>query len=272
MFQMYQNNALQRATNSDIVSVSASTERGENSAEKAFDGDRSTRWESIHGIDKSWIMFELKPNKIIETMKIYWETAAAAEYDIEFSDDKKQWTTAYAVFDGKESEERGIKFPPTVTRYVGIFCKKRLGDYGYSILDVDLNPQIFLPEEKINFTEATASSSDSSSPMDAIDGNPSTRWGSKQGVDPQWLQVKFEKTEKVRVVKLQWEKASAKEYEIQLSMDGLVWKTAAKIPDGKESETRTIFLAPGEANYLRMFGKTRNGEWGYSLFELEAYR
>jgi hypothetical protein len=273
MFQVNDKGPLVCATAGDIVSVKVSSERGVNTAEKAVDCDRTTRWESLHGIDKSWLIIELKPGRIIESMKIYWERAGAAEYDIRFSNDLKEWKTVYAVFDGRESDEKGIKFPPTAARYVGIFCKKRLGEYGYSILDIELNPQMLLPEEKVGLAGATASSSEASSPMDAIDGSASSRWGSKQAVDPQWLQVKLDPSpQKIRAVKIAWEKASAKKYEIQVSMDGNAWKTVSAINDGKESETRTIFFSPVEMSYLRVFGTSRNGEWGYSIWELEVYR
>lgn len=273
MFKMNEGGQPACATAKDIVSVRASTERGENTADKVIDCDRTTRWESLHGIDKTWLIIELKPGRVLESMKIYWERSAASEYDIRFSDDLKTWKTVYAVFDGRESDEKGIKFPPTVTRYVGIFMKRRTSDYGYSIYEIELNPQLLLPEEKVSLVNATASSSEGCSPSDAIDGNSSSRWGSKQGVDPQWLQAKLDPSpQKIRAVKIAWETASAKKYDIQTSMDGLEWKTVSKINDGKPAETRTIFFAPTDAAYVRVFGKARNGEWGYSIWELEAYR
>lgn len=264
---------LARATNKDIVSAKASTERGECSAMKACDGDIATRWESIHGIDKSWVFFELKPGRIVETLKITWEKASASEYEIKISEDGKNWQTVSAVFDGVEGEERSIKISPVAPRYLGVFCSKRLGEWGYSVFEVELNPLVFLPEDKVLTVEASSSSSgDVGGAQEAVDGNTGTRWESKHGVDPQWLQVRFDSSQKVRLVRIQWEKASAKKYEIQTSMDGTSWKTAAKISDGKEEESRVISFPPVEAQYLRMFGKSRNGEWGYSVFEMEIYR
>lgn len=272
-FKTDQSDLSMRASSRDIIESRACTERGENISEKAFDGDKNTRWESLSGIDKSWIIFKLKPGKILETMRIYWENAGASEYEIKISEDGKNWQAVSAVFDGMGGEERNIKFAPVETRYAGIFCSKRTGDWGYSIYEIELNPLVLLPEEKAVVSEATASSSSESvSPNDAVDGNPSSRWDSRHGIDPQWLQLKLDAPQKVRAVKIQWEKASAKKYEIQTSLDGSNWKTAARINDGKEEELRVITFPPVEAEYVRMFGRVRNGEWGYSIFEMEVYR
>ncbi|MFH1368010.1 MAG: discoidin domain-containing protein [Elusimicrobiota bacterium] len=273
LFTVNDSSDVKRATYKDIESAKASSERSDNIAIKAFDNDKLSRWESVHGIDNTWLMCKLKPGKLLESMKILWEKACASEYEIKVSEDGKNWQTVSAVFDGAEGEERSIRFAPVTTRYLGIFCNRRIGDWGYSILEVELNPVVLLPEDKVSIVEASASSEgDAGKAMDAVDGNTYTRWESKQGIDPQWLQAKLDSPQKIRIVKVIWEKASARKYEIQASMDGTNWKTVAKINDGKEEEQRVISFSPTEAEYVRMFGKTRNGEWGYSIFEFEIYR
>ncbi|TMM40974.1 MAG: carbohydrate-binding protein, partial [Actinobacteria bacterium] len=64
---------------------------------------------------------------------------------------------------------------------------------------------------------ATASSLESSSfpAGNAVDGNASTRWASKEGVDPQWLRVDLGAVAGISRVKLVWEAAYAKSYTIE---------------------------------------------------------
>lgn len=275
MFTVKDSGTVMRAENSDIIMTKASTERGENASEKAFDGEKGTKWESIHGVEKAWLIWKFKPGKTVETLKIFWDRACASEYELKVSEDGKRWQTIAAVFDGSESEERNLKFAPAQQGYMGIFCQKRSGDLGYSISDVIINPLVLLPEERAGFitSETTAASErDGGKAVSAADSDMNTRWESHQGIDPQWLAVKLDTAQKIRAVKVFWERASAKKYDIETSMDGRNWKTAARITDGKESEERIITFAPVEAQFVRVFGRSRNGEWGYSIFEVEVYR
>ncbi len=73
---------------------------------------------------------------------------------------------------------------------------------------------------------ATASSLESSSfpAGHAFDGNlTSTRWASKEGVDPQWLRVDLGASANLSRVKLTWEAAYAKACTIETSADSTTW-------------------------------------------------
>ncbi|QUQ72282.1 discoidin domain-containing protein [Kutzneria sp. CA-103260] len=120
---------------------------------------------------------------------------------------------------------------------------------------------------------ATASSVESSTyaASKAFDGNlTSTRWGSKEGSDPQWLQVDLGTVHSVTEVKLTWEAAYGKSYTIQTSTDGSTWSTVYSTTTGNGGTDDLTGLA-GSGRYVRMNGTARGTSYGYSLYEMQVY-
>jgi hypothetical protein len=120
---------------------------------------------------------------------------------------------------------------------------------------------------------ATASSLESSSfpAGNAFDGNlTGTRWASKEGVDPQWLQVDLGASATISHVKLTWEAAYAKSYTIQVSADGQTWTTIYTTTTGNGATDDLTGLA-GTGRYVRMHGTVRGTAYGYSLYEMQVY-
>ncbi len=105
----------------------------------------------------------------------------------------------------------------------------------------------------------------------AIDGNANSRWESEIGVDPQWIYLDMGGTYDVTEVIISWEAASAKTYEIQVSDDAQNWTTVKTITDGASGETRDIVLdEPASGRYVRIYGTSRNLDYGYSIFEINV--
>jgi hypothetical protein len=105
----------------------------------------------------------------------------------------------------------------------------------------------------------------------AVDGNMDTRWSSTYS-DPQWYQVDLGKRYDIKKVIIHWEFASARDYSIEESNDGIKWTSVIKknnMPAGQRSDT--INNLPGGARFIRMYGTARTSAWGYSIFEFEAY-
>ncbi len=118
---------------------------------------------------------------------------------------------------------------------------------------------------------ATASSSQNSSftPQQAFDGNTtSTRWSSEFS-DPQWLEVDLGSTQSICQVQLYWEAAYATGFQIQTSNDGTNWTPVYSTTTGTGG-TQTLDVS-GSGRYLRMYGTARATQYGYSLWELEAF-
>jgi hypothetical protein len=105
-------------------------------------------------------------------------------------------------------------------------------------------------------------------PSFAVDGNPRTRWSSRFS-DPQWISVDLGAPVAVSRVKLVWEAAYGKDYEVQGSPDGSSWTTLARVTDGDGDVDE--HAVSGVARYVRVYGTRRSGPYGFSLYEIEVY-
>jgi hypothetical protein len=104
----------------------------------------------------------------------------------------------------------------------------------------------------------------------AVDGDSTTRWGS-QFSDPQWIYVDLGSTYTIREVKLNWEHAAGKDYQIQVSSDAAGWTTIQTVTGNTTSGWHDYPALSGAGRYLRIYGTTRLTQYGYSLFDLNVY-
>nr|WP_183602799.1 hemoblobin-interacting domain-containing protein [Paenibacillus phyllosphaerae] len=121
---------------------------------------------------------------------------------------------------------------------------------------------------------ATASASTQPQPANlAIDGNASTRWESATA-DPQWIAVDLGAVYKLDAVVLKWEGAYGKGYKVQAATSASPgegdWVDVFTEANGNGG-TDTIVLGGTEARHIRAYGTVRGTQYGYSLWELEAY-
>ncbi|GAA0576074.1 hypothetical protein GCM10010172_71030 [Paractinoplanes ferrugineus] len=117
---------------------------------------------------------------------------------------------------------------------------------------------------------ATASSTESGAyaASAAVDGNTGTRWSSAFS-DPQWLRVDLGATATITSVKLTWEAAYAKSFQIQTSADGSTWTTVYSTTTGTGG-TQSLTVR-GSGRYVRVNGTVRATPYGYSLWEFQVY-
>jgi hypothetical protein len=71
-------------------------------------------------------------------------------------------------------------------------------------------------------------------------------------------------------VTLDWERAYAKSYRIELSADGASWRTAWSTNAG-DGGLDTARFAGTPARYVRVHGLERGTGWGYSLHEVGVH-
>lgn len=102
----------------------------------------------------------------------------------------------------------------------------------------------------------------------AVDGSYGSRWSSAY-VDPSWIQVDFGSVKAVNRVVLRWEAAFGRGYQIQLSPDAATWTTVFSTTTG-DGGIDDVAVS-GSGRYLRIFGTARGTQFGYSLWEIEAY-
>jgi hypothetical protein len=102
----------------------------------------------------------------------------------------------------------------------------------------------------------------------AVDGDEKTRWSSAFR-DPQWLTVDLGVAVPLSKVRINWEAAYAKDYELQVSTDGSQWTTVRRVKDGDGgSEEQEV---DATARYVRVMGTRRATPYGYSIWELQVF-
>lgn len=105
------------------------------------------------------------------------------------------------------------------------------------------------------------------------DGNFTTRFGSKRGVDPGWVYVDLGEIKTIDEVRLYWETAYGKSYRIQVTEDPSQegnWRDVYSTTTG-QGGIETITFDEVQARYVRMYGTVRATIYGYSIWEFEVY-
>lgn len=137
----------------------ASSDDGENSAEKAIDGDEGTMWRTEYIQDQT-VTDEEKANENItlswnspqtfDTVKVKWGGGYMKGYKLQTSDDGETWTDMYEVTSGIASEYRNIRLKEAVTtshlRLQGI----TFGAYCFEIYEIQVYDQTNVSVESIN--------------------------------------------------------------------------------------------------------------------------
>ncbi len=105
-------------------------------AANATDGSYSTRWSSVFA-DPQWLTVDLGGNYAINRVKITWETALAAAYEIQVSSDNSNWSTIRSVTGNTTTTNDQTGLSGTA-RYVRIYGTSRATVYGYSIYELEV--------------------------------------------------------------------------------------------------------------------------------------
>ncbi len=136
---------------------------------------------------------------------------------------------------------------------------------------VDTVSEALCAEARLTVVAASASSQESSSlsAAKAVDNNASTRWGSTFA-DPQWLQLDLGSSKTVSRVVFKWETAASRHYLLQVSDDGVLWRTRfIELQGNGGTDEITNLNATGR--YVRIYSHARTTNYGVSLWEVELY-
>ena len=101
------------------------------------------------------------------------------------------------------------------------------------------------------------------------DRNYGTRWSSNYS-DNEWISIDLGYTYLLDSIKIRWEAAYASDFQIQVSGDGNNYTTIQNVNNNTSTYNKFIFQKL-EANFIRIFGTKRATQWGYSIYEIEAY-
>jgi CxxC motif-containing protein (DUF1111 family) len=107
------------------------------------------------------------------------------------------------------------------------------------------------------------------SPDKAIDHDDNSRWSSL-AADDQYLTLDFGSSKTITRVHINWENAHATEYMLQVSDDNRNWTTIRTVTNSAGG-VEDITDLNGQGQYLRMQGVKRSTNYGYSIFEIQAF-
>ncbi len=252
------------------TATASSLENGDFPAAFAVDGNLGTRWSSAFS-DPQWIQLDFGATIALERAVLHWEAAYSANYDLQLSDNGTDWHTVYSDRNGNG----GVDDIPLSGsgRFLRVYSHARGTQWGNSLWEIQVYPSDDSGSEQLLTKPGSAVASSlevASLPAnDAVDGNPNTRWSSAYA-DPQWLYVDLGDRFNVSRVKLVWEVAFGRDYQIQVSDDAHSWQTIKSVTgsDGGVDEHPGL---TGQGRYVRMLGTARGTGWGYSLWEFEVY-
>jgi hypothetical protein len=103
----------------------------------------------------------------------------------------------------------------------------------------------------------------------AVDADGNTRWSSSYA-DNQYIIVDLGTNYSVSQVKLAWESAYAKQFQIQTSTNNSTWTTVYS-NYSSTGGTQTITFAATTARYVKVYCIQRATTYGFSLYEFEIY-
>lgn len=119
------------------MSASASSQEAASyPASAAIDGNPNTRWSSQFW-DPQWLIVDLGQVQFVKRVKLTWETAASADYDIRVSNDGANWTTVYTDAYGNGGID-DISTLSVAARYVKVYSRSRVTSYGNSLWEVEV--------------------------------------------------------------------------------------------------------------------------------------
>ncbi|MCC5581317.1 discoidin domain-containing protein [Microtetraspora sp. AC03309] len=131
-------NAAETLLSQGKPATASSTESSSYAAAYAVDGNTtSTRWASAEGHDPEWLTIDLGATYAISRVKLYWEAAYAAAYQVQTSADGASWTTIHTTSqgDGGTDDRTGLSGSG---RYVRVLGTARGTSYGYSLYEVQV--------------------------------------------------------------------------------------------------------------------------------------
>ncbi len=257
-----------------IGSTASYSSTGSSDVKNAIDGDANTDWYT-GAESNAWISIDLGAQKNISGVGIDWTNAKAQCFTVQISDDNANWSTVYTSTGGvggpyylfsEVKSARYVKVNMTeLTSQKTDYGISEFSVYGSSTSDVAYNE---LTKAAIN--NAWASSDDGSHPATNVkDGNLATRWiaATKDAED---ITVELNSAVKVGAVKIDWEAACAKDYEVLVSTDNSNWTSVYKTTAGSVA-AQLIRFGDISAKYVKIACTAAVDKYAYSIYEITVY-
>jgi mannan endo-1,4-beta-mannosidase len=252
------------------VTVS-STEAGANVAANAVDNSYATRWSSAYA-DPQYLIVDLGANYNVNRVKITWESAYGKNYQIQYSTDNINWTTAKTVTNNTALVNDNTGLTGTA-RYVKMYGTARATTYGYSIFALEVYGTAVGGSVNLAYNRpvtTTSNENTTNTGAKAVDANGTTRWSSAYANNQNFV-VDLGANYSVNRVRIAWESAYAKDYQIQFSTDNVNWTTVREFWGKTSAATDDQTGISGTARYVKIYCINRATAYGFSFFEFEVY-
>jgi hypothetical protein len=115
--------------------AASSVESASTPASSVNDGNKTTRWSSAFS-DPQWIRIDLQSAYNITGARIFWEAAAAKNFEIQISNNATTWTQVYSTTSGDGGTDN-FSFTGTA-RYIRMLSTARTTQYGNSIYEFEV--------------------------------------------------------------------------------------------------------------------------------------
>lgn len=283
------------------------TREHEGSAKKLVDGDKTKagRWMTeAPAAEAHSAIVDLQKVEKVNYFEITWEDATncGADFKLYASKDKVSWGAPIKEWKGNTGPVTRLKLDaPVDAQFIKLEITRMNGAYGVSVAELEVwniageapspAPEQQTPETNIARKAKVATSSNEDGNLTgekAIDGNTSareSRWATKTGARPAWIQLDFGSTRDVKTFRVYWETRKPKSVKFQYA-DGesapvkdSEW-TTAKETGRPSKKTQTVSLEKAvKARYVRVLVEDWDAldpdggvEWdNISMHELEVY-
>jgi mannan endo-1,4-beta-mannosidase len=252
------------------VTVS-STEAGGNVAANAVDNSYSTRWSSVYS-DPQWIYVDLGATYNVNRVKITWEAAYGRDYRVEISADASSWTSMRNITANTSlvNDHTGLSGSG---RYVRIYGTARGTTFGYSIFALEVYGTSGTGGTNLAYNRpvtTTSNENTTNTGAKAVDANGTTRWSSAYANNQNFI-VDLGANYNVNRVKIAWESAYARDYQIQFSTNNVNWTTVREFWGKSSAATDDQTGIVGTARWVKIYCINRATQYGFSFWEFEVY-
>ena len=262
------------------VTVSSENTGTGQTGEKAIDGvtDGNPRfpdkeWVTAGEGSGAWIQLNWEKEHEIDRIALY-DRPNSVEWvqglDLTFSDG----TTLAVGALPNNGKAKIVSFPSKRVTWVRATINKCQGmNIGLAEFEVyERGAQLSDPGENLaleGLVNASSMQNEGYSAIYACDGGYDTRWASKTG-ETAWICVDLLEQKPIKRIVLNWEKAYAKDFDIETSSDGRTWEVLANVTGAGGGEQEYQF-ENAAARYVRISCKSRGTIYGYSLWEFQIY-
>lgn len=286
------NLALNKPGNSGSTATAsaASVESASLPASNMNDGNQATRWGSDFGPNQS-LVINLGSVQAIDRIRISWEQAFAVDFELQVASNSSfdGYKILKTVFGNVPVTHNGqflneFSNLNAVGQYIRLVATRRHevngAFYGYSIYEFEVfgfsnntNNNLIVTQ---NATTAVSASNTENSyvPTNAFDGNPETRW-STRNFQNQTLLIDFGALATVSRVYISWEYAYATNFTIQYArtqadVDANNWSPFATYTDNQSFYNEVANTAT--ARFFRVLARNSAlASGGFSIYEFALF-